>query len=308
MLYLPKSHPSLPKLLRSGLDVTDSSPECGNKVRKIVILNLMPQKQEAEEELYLMMGGVNVDIQVVLAKMSGLKYKTTPQEYMDTFYTDIAAIMSQSCCYDGLIVTGAPLEQYDYTEVRYWEQLHEVYRWSLNKVRSTLNVCWGAFASLKIFFNINKYWTERKLFGLYEHDVCDRDVPLLKDFPDKLKIPISRHITFCRNEIVSVPSVRLLIDQEVTGPELAIAWDGRHIFANGHLEYAEGRLAFEYQRDLAKGLDIEKPLDYFINDDPSAGVNYCWHGAGVKFYYNWITEYVCNDKLRIVPLNIEFKS
>lgn len=308
MLYLPKSHPLLPKLASLGIGATDAVPAEDENVRRIVILNLMPQKQEAEEEYYTMIGDADVHIQIVLAKMSGLKYKTTPQEYMDAFYTDIAQIMSSSRCYDGLIVTGAPLEQYEYEDVRYWGQLHEVYRWSLNNVRTTLNVCWGAFASLKIFFNINKHWTDKKLFGLYEHHLCEGGVPLLKGIPQKLMIPISRQITFCRSEILSEPKVRLLIDQEATGPELAIAWDGRQIFANGHLEYADGRLAFEYQRDLAKGSDIDKPVNYFVDDDPSKGINSCWHTAGKTFYHNWIKDYVCNDSLKIVPIDIDFKS
>ena len=308
MLYLPKSHPSLPKLASLGIGATDAAPAAEESVRKIVILNLMPQKQEAEEEYYTMMGGSSAHIQIVLAKMSGLKYKTTPQEYMDTFYTDIAQIMSSPCCYDGLIVTGAPLEQYEYEDVRYWGQLHEVYRWSLNNVRSTLNVCWGAFAALKIFFNINKYWTDKKLFGLYEHHLCGSRPPLLKGISHKLMIPVSRHITFNRSEILAEPRIGLLIDQDITGPELAMAWNGRQIFANGHLEYADGRLAFEYRRDLAKGEDIEKPLNYFIDDDPSKGINSCWHIAGKTFYQNWIMEYVCNENLEIVPVDIDLKS
>ena len=306
MLYLPYKHPLVEKLKNRGIEISDTVPEA--KVRRIGILNLMPQKQEAEEEYYVAMSGSGVDIQIVLAKMSGLRYKTTPQEYMDSFYVDIAQIMNSNQKYDGFIVTGAPLEQYDYEEVRYWRQLHDVYRWSLNNVRSTLNICWGAFASLKIFFNINKYWTEQKMFGLYLHHQCGVDVPLLSGMPQEIMIPISRQITFKREEIEREHILDLLLDQEVTGPELAIAWGGRQIFANGHLEYADGRLKFEYERDRSKGLDIEVPKNYFKDDNPALGINSCWHENGDRFYHNWLNEYVCNDGLRIEPVQIDFKA
>ena len=150
MIFLPKNHPSVARLRQQGVSISDDKPGAG--ALRLVILNLMPQKQEAEEEYYTMMDGAGLDIAVTLAKMSGLRYKTTPQEYMDTYYTDIAEIMEDGSLYDGMIITGAPLEHLDYEEVTYWPQLQEVYRWTFTHVRSTLNICWGAFAALKIFF------------------------------------------------------------------------------------------------------------------------------------------------------------
>lgn len=305
MIYLPHLHPSVNRLKQRGVAVSDSS--ASENARKIVILNLMPQKQEAEEEYYTMLSEAGVDIEIILAKMTGLKYKTTPQEYMDNFYIDIAEIMSDGEHYDGLIITGAPLERFKYEEVSYWAQLHEVYRWSLLHVRSTLNVCWGAFAALKIFFGINKYWTPKKLFGLYKHHICEPNIPLLKGMPSDIMIPISRQITFKREELLSEPNVTLLIDQETTGPELAIAWNGRHIFANGHLEYADGRLKFEYERDLAND-NVKLPVNYFIDNNPNLGINSCWHQYGEIFYHNWVRYYVCNDRLKIIPIKIVLKS
>lgn len=290
MIFLPKNHPSVAGLREQGISISDA--DASNGALRIVILNLMPQKQEAEEEYYRMMNGAGMDIRIVLAKMSGLTYKTTPQAYMDEFYTDIAEIMVDGTVYDGMIVTGAPLEHLDFTEVTYWEQLKEVYRWSLSNVRSTLNICWGAFAALKLFFGIDKHWTEEKLFGVYPHVRVRNDVALTEGLSLEVMVPISRHITMLREELDQQPELTVLIDQEVTGPELALAWEGRHIFANGHMEYAEGRLRFEYERDLSKGLPISKPLNYFIDDDPAKGVNITWQESGKRFYHNWLRYYV----------------
>lgn len=290
MIFLPKKHPSVAKLSARGISVSDGKPSAG--ALKIVILNLMPQKQEAEEEYYNMMDGAALDIHIVLAKMSGLTYKTTPQAYMDEFYTDIADIMASSEDYDGMIITGAPLEHLDYTEVTYWQQLKDVYRWTLLHVRSTLNICWGAFAALEIFFGIDKHWTEHKLFGVYPHIRMRNDVPLVEGLSLEVMVPVSRHITMLRSELEAHPEITMLIDQEVTGPELALAWDGRHIFANGHMEYAEGRLRFEYERDMAKGVPINLPVNYFVDDNPANSVIVSWQEAGRRFYHNWLRHYL----------------
>ncbi|MBQ7742409.1 MAG: homoserine O-succinyltransferase [Bacteroidaceae bacterium] len=290
MIFLPKKHPSVARLKARGISISDGEP--GDNALRVVILNLMPQKQEAEEEYYTMMDGAGLDIEIVLAKMSGLTYKTTPQAYMDEFYTDIADIMAAPTHYHGMIISGAPLEHLDYTEVTYWQQLKQVYQWTLTHVGSTLNICWGAFAALKIFFDIDKHWTEEKLFGVYPHIRVRNDVPLVEGLSLEVMVPISRHITMMREELEAQPEITLLIDQEITGPELAMAWGGRHIFANGHMEYAEGRLRFEYERDMAKGVPICVPLNYFIDNDPAKDIKVSWQGTGKQFYHNWLTHYV----------------
>lgn len=305
MIFLPKKHPSIPRLREKGIDISDDKPNAD--ALKIAILNLMPQKQEAEEEYYQMMAGAGLDIHITLAKMSGLTYKTTPQVYMDTFYTDIAEIMAGGSLFDGMIITGAPLEHLDFTEVTYWQQLHEVYHWTFSHVRSTLNICWGAFAALKMFFGIDKHWTEEKLFGVYPHIRLRNDVPLTKGMSLEVMVPISRHITMMRNELEAQPELTLLIDQEVTGPELATAWEGRHIFANGHMEYAEGRLRFEYERDMAKGVPISVPLNYFTDNDPNKDVNITWQETGHRFYHNWLRHYVSNPDIKTEPTDIVFR-
>lgn len=306
MIYLPLGHPSVERLNNLGYDICEG--RCDKDARKIIILNLMPQKQEAEEEYYMMLDGAGIDIEITLAKMSGLTYKTTPQEYMDMFYTDIAEIMESQIVYDGLIVTGAPVEHIDYKQVTYWEQMYGLYRWTFGYVRSTLNVCWGALAALKIFFGIEKHLTDGKLFGIFAHKVLDRSSRLLCGMPDEIMIPISRHATLFLKELQAEPQLTILLDQEETGPELAIAWDGRHIFANGHLEYAEGRLKFEYERDLAKAKEIQIPKNYFVDNNPAKGVVESWRKWGKVYYHNWLRGYVCNDELRVEPLNIEFRA
>lgn len=304
MIFLPCNHPSVARLTAEGICISDAS--ASKDIVRILILNLMPQKQEAEEEYYRMFSHSNIDIAVVLAKMSHQTYKTTPQAYMDAFYIDIAVIMESGDEFDGMIVTGAPLEHLPYSDVRYWGQLHELYHWSFSHVRSTLNICWGAFAALKMFFGIDKHWTPKKLFGVYPHQNEQPDCPLMSGMPQKVMVPISRHITLMRPELDAHESLTTILDSPVSGPELAIAWQGRHIFSNGHFEYAPGRLKFEYERDLQKGLDIDVPANYFIDNDPNKGVDFSWQNVGITFYTNWLREYVCNPDQPLTPSDIHF--
>lgn len=290
MIFLPKNHPSVEKLRQRGISISDGEP--GDNVLRVVILNLMPQKQEAEEEYYTMMDGAGLDIEIVLAKMSGLTYKTTPQAYMDEFYTDIANIMASPTHYHGMIISGAPLEHLDFSAATYWEQIKQVYQWTLTHVDSTINICWAAMAALWIFFGIDKHLCKDKLFGVYPHIRLHPDVPLTEGLSLEVMIPISRHATLRREELEQHPDITVLIDQEITGPELAMAWGGRHIFANGHAEYAEGRLRFEYERDIAKGMPISVPLNYFIDNDPDKGINNSWQHTGQRIYHNWLRYYV----------------
>lgn len=290
MIFLPKNHPSIISLEKQGVAISDSAAP--DNTIEIIILNLMPQKQEAEEEFYRVLSGCGVDIKIILAKMSGLTYKTTPQVYMDQYYTDIAKIMSTNRYYDGMIITGAPLEHYDYEEVKYWHQLNEVYDWTLTHVRSTLNICWAAFAALKIFYNIDKYITKEKLFGVFKHEVTNKVCLLTKGFSDSVPVPISRQITLRHKDIIGQPELILLLDHYLTGPELIIDRQERHIFATGHLEYAASRLKFEYERDIMKGLPINLPTNYFVDDNPELGINNSWREVGKLFYKNWIDYYV----------------
>ena len=290
MLFLPKNHPSLVSLSKEGVSVSDF--DAPDNTINVIILNLMPQKQEAEEEFYRVLDKCGVDIKIILAKMSGLTYKTTPQAYMDQYYIDIAEIMSTNRHYEGMIITGAPLEHYEYKEVKYWQQLKDVYEWSLLHVRSTLNICWAAFAALKIFYNIDKYLTKEKLFGVFKHEIKDIAQSIVNGFPISVPVPISRQITLRREDIYRHQELILLLDHHETGPELIIDQQKRHIFATGHLEYAANRLEFEYVRDIKKGLPIKLPANYFIDNNPNLGINNSWHEVGELFYKNWIDFYV----------------
>lgn len=313
MIFLPSNHPSISRLKAEGISITDApAPRAATR---ILILNLMPQKQEAEEEHYRMFSHADIDIKIVLGKMSHQTYKTTPQAYMDTFYTDMAYIMGEQAdtvgahgqeWFEGMIVTGAPLEHLAYTDVRYWQQLKDVYHWSFSHVRSTLNICWGAFAALKMFFGIDKHWTERKLFGVFPHHNEHPECPLMEGMPGTVAVPISRHITLLRQEMDNATALTTILDSPVSGPELAIAWHGRHIFSNGHFEYAATRLDFEYRRDMQKGLDIDIPAHYYFDDDPQKGIDFCWQNGGIAFYTNWLRHYVCNPNLPQNPSDIVF--
>lgn len=298
-LIVHKDLPCIATLRKEGVQLLETIPP-GVCPLRILLLNLMPQKEAAEIEFYRMLSYSSLYIQVVLAKMSGLQYKTTPQAYMDNFYTDIADLHSEH--FEGMIITGAPLEDMLFEEVTYWEQLKRVFRWTRMHVRSTLFVCWGAQASLYALYRIPKFWLHQKMFGVYEQTPKNPNLPIFKGFDSHFNMPQSRHTEVRIQDMEFVKELVILADSPISGAGLITAFQGREFFVTGHLEYSPGRLAFEYHRDMDKGLEIEPPYQYFEDNDPKKPVRVSWRAHAYLFYSNWVKYYVNNPDLDKTPI------
>ena len=299
-LLLPESLPCIPVLKSEGFDVSDtasSSLPAEVHPLRLLLLNLMPQKEEAEMEYYRMLSHHDLWVEITLVKMSGLTYKTTPQAYVDTYYKDIADIMAGGECYDGLIITGAPVEQMPFEDVRYWKQLLDIYSWMQVHVNAILHICWGAQAALYGLFGIPKYDLREKMFGIFEQKIEISSLPIFKGFSNTFFMPHSRHTEIRRSDISSCKELEIVASSPVAGVSVVQTKDWRQLFVTGHLEYMPGRLAFEYRRDLKKHLPIHIPYNYFENDDPNGAIIDSWRNDARRFYKNWLENYVNNHSL-----------
>lgn len=298
-LIVPKDLPCCDTLRREGISISDTVPP-GVCPTKILLLNLMPQKEAAEMEFYRVLSYTSLYIQIVLVKMSNLSYKTTPQKYMDQFYTDIEQLQSQY--FDGMIITGAPLEHLLFEEVTYWEQLKSVFRWTQLHIRSTLFVCWGAQASLYALYRVPKFWLHHKMFGVYEQTPHNLSLPIFTGFDSHFNMPQSRHTEVRLQDIRFVKELEVLAESPISGAGIISAFQGREFFVTGHLEYGRDRLSFEYHRDINKGLPIRPPYHYFEDDDPEKDVRISWRAHAHLFYTNWVKFYVNNPQLDKIPI------
>lgn len=252
---------------------------------RILLLNLMPEKAMTEGDMVRMLADYPQDIEIIPMKISGQTYKTTPQEYIDCFYTDFEDLATDT--FDGMIVTGAPIEHLDFEEVRYWQQLTDIMEWAKTHVRSTLYVCWGAQAGLYYHWGVPKYPLPQKMFGIfpYQHNA---DTPLLTHMANPMKMPTSRHTEIRLSDIPDHPRLHVVATSEEAGVGLVVANEGREVFITGHLEYARHRLDDEYKRDMSKGKPIHPPLHYYEDGAPL----FSWKETAVQFYHNWVKEYV----------------
>ena len=297
MLYLPKGLPAVSILKEESVEVEEyqksnfhSFPNHGERVLRILFLNLMPQKMVTELDICRVMIHPTLSVQLIPMKISGQKYKTTPMEHMVDFYTDFERLENES--YDGLILTGAPIEHLPFEEVRYWPQLCHIMEWAETHVRSSLFICWGAQAGLQYHYGIPKYQIPAKMFGIYPQKVLVENVPLLKGLAPNFPMPNSRHTEVRREDFPIHSDLQIVAENEISGVGLAIGNGGREIYIVGHLEYEPNTLKNEYIRDVNKGLTIAKPKYYFIDDEPEKGVNFSWKSAAKTFYANWL-EYYC---------------
>jgi len=234
---------------------------------EIIILNLMPTKIVTETQILRLIGNTPLQVNVSLLRMISHKSKNTSEEYLRTFYTTFSEIKYKKI--DGLIITGAPVETLDFEEVDYWEELKEVMKWSKNNVFSTLHLCWGAQAGLYLYYGINKYPVNKKIFGVFEHSVNDISCKLVRGFDDIFWAPHSRHTEIKREDIEPITELNIISESVDAGVYLIEKVDGRQVFVTGHPEYDPVILKKEYERDLNKGLDIPLPKNYFPNDDPN---------------------------------------
>ena len=256
----------------------------------LLILNLMPTKIATETQLLRKFSNTPLQIQVELLQTISHDAQNVDRSHLESFYTSYDQIKDKN--YDGLVITGAPVENLDFETVDYWEELCQIMEWSKTHVHSTLHICWGAQAGLYYHYGIPKYALPQKLFGVFDHRVLKPSSPLFRGFDDRFYAPHSRHTEVLEEDIRNVPGLEVLAVSEEAGVFAVKTEDSRQFFLLGHLEYDRNTLAQEYWRDVDRGLDIQVPRHYFPNDDPNQTPIVRWRSAGQLIYTNWLNYYV----------------
>mgnify|MGYP002285255023 FL=1 len=291
-LNLPSRLPAVEILKSENIFVMDSQQASTQDIRplRIVILNLMPLKITTETDLIRLLSNTPLQIEVDFLKISGHISKNTPVEHMMTFYKDFSTLRNEN--YDGMIITGAPVEQMPFEEVDYWKEVSEIFDWARTHVTSTLYICWAAQAGLYHFYGVPKYPLPQKMFGIFKHKEYDHQNPIFRGFDDEFYVPHSRHTEVRKSDIEKVPELTLLSESEESGVYMVMARGGREFFITGHSEYSPYTLDTEYRRDLDKGLPIEMPLNYYRNNDPKKGPLVRWRGHANLLFSNWLNYFV----------------
>ena len=256
----------------------------------VLILNLMPTKIVTETQILRKLSNTPLQIQVELLQTASYRSQHTDSNQLDSFYTTFEQVREKR--YDGLIITGAPVENLDFSQVDYWDELCAIMEWSKTHVHSTLHICWGAQAGLYYHYGVEKRTLPKKLFGVYDHKVLKPSSPLFRGFDDVFAAPNSRYTEVWEEDILRVPELELIAKGDESGVFLVKSTDSRHFFVMGHPEYDPDTLAREYFRDVKKGLDIAVPAHYFPNDDPTQPPIVRWRSAGQLLYTNWLNYYV----------------
>ena len=266
---------------------------------QIVILNLMPIKEDTETQLLRALSNTPIQIDITFLHMSSHESTHTSMSHLNKFYVTFEAIRKKK--FDGMIITGAPVEQMKFEEVDYWEELCTIMKWTTTHVTSTVHICWGAQAGLYDHYGIQKYEMEKKLFGVYEHRVLYRTIPLVLGFDDYFRAPHSRYTYVRREDIEACPDLMILAESDEAGVFLVQSRDGKRIFVMGHPEYDRVTLDGEYRRDQGQGLNTAVPKNYYPNDDPSKRPVLTWRMHANALYNNWINFYV----YQVTPYNLE---
>lgn len=260
---------------------------------KIAIVNLMPTKVTTETQLLRLLGNTPLQTEISLVQMEGHVSKNTGADHLEKFYISSNDVFKQK--FDGMIITGAPVEQMDFEKVDYWNKLCEIMDYAKTNVYSTLYICWGAQAGLYHHFGIPKYPLDKKMFGIFKNRRSAGPDPLLRGFDDRFPIPQSRHTTIKKEDILKHDDLTILAESDEIGPAIIKTKDNRAIFMTGHLEYDTETLATEYFRDVNKGLKIEVPQNYFPSDDPNNEPYSNWRSTAHLFYSNWLNYYVYQE-------------
>ncbi len=288
MLYLPQGIPAAEALRQEGIAVGEYplGERVGEAACRVLLLNLMPQKAVTELDLARMMGKSGADVQVVFVKIKGQTYKNTSMEHMNAFYVDFEDV--QQARWDGLIVTGAPVEQIAFEEVRYWPQLCRIMDWAYASVKSSLYICWGAQAGLYHFYEVEKHPLPEKRFGIFSQRVTKSALPLLAGMEPQFVMPNSRHTEVWKDEIeqkAGPKGAHVVAESPESGVGIVCTDDLRLIFIVGHLEYEPFTLDNEYKRDLSRNLPIHRPEHYYGADGK---VLYSWKTDAERFYANYL--------------------
>ena len=296
-LNLPDKLPAIDLLKEENIFVIDTSRASTQDIRplKIVILNLMPIKITTETDLIRLLSNSPLQIEVSFMKLKSHTSKNTPIEHMKAFYRDFDLMRDEK--FDGMIITGAPVEHLDFEDVNYWSEIQDIFNWTRTHVTSTLYICWAAQAGLYHFYEVPKYPLEKKMFGIFEHHVCEGfgKLPIFRGFDDVFFVPHSRHTEVRRKDIERCPELQIVSESEDSGVHIVMARGGREFYVTGHSEYAPYTLDTEYRRDLAKGLPIDMPKNYYRGDDPEKGPLVRWRSTANLLFSNWLNYYVYQE-------------
>ena len=294
-LRLPDRLPAIELLKHENIFVMDTTRAHQQDIRplRIVILNLMPLKITTETDLIRLLSNTPLQLDVSFMKLRSHTSKNTPIEHMMMFYRDFADMQKEK--FDGMIITGAPVEQMEYSEVNYWPEITEIFDWARTHVTSTLFICWAAQAGLYHYYGIPKYGLQKKMFGIFPQRILVQQLPIFRGFDDVFMMPHSRHTEVRRDDIVRHPELQLIAESDDSGVRLGRARGGRASFITGHLEYAPNTLDNEYRRDRGVRSDVELPRNYYAADDPQQPPVVTWRAHANLFYNNWVNYYVYQE-------------
>lgn len=291
-INVPNNLPAIQELRSENIFIMEESRALHQDIRplRVALLNLMPLKKVTEADLLRSLSNTSLQVELDLLYMDIHESKNTPREHMEVFYKTYDEVKHRK--YDGLIITGAPVEMLEFEEVDYWPKLCEVLDWSLSNVTSTMHICWGAQAGLYHHYGIQKYPLPKKVFGVFDHKISDPKVPLVRGFDDVFPAPHSRYTENRMEDIHAHPELHLLAWSEKVGSNIVVSRDNRQIFISGHLEYNPLTLRNEYERDRAKGLSIDIPENYFPENDPAKPPVIRWRAHSNLLFSNWLNYYV----------------
>ena len=294
-LNVPDNLPAIDVLREENIFVMDESRAIHQDIRplRVAILNLMPLKITTETHLLRMLSNTPLQVEVVLIHPSCHVSKNTPLEHMKNFYNDFESIRNEK--YDGLIITGAPIEHLHFEDVSYWDEMTEIMEWSRTNVTSTLYICWAAQAGLYYHYGIPKYTVERKISGVFKHYVNTPKIPIVRGFDDEFLAPHSRYTEVRRADIEKIAGLNIAAESADAGIYLVVSEDARQVFVTGHSEYDPLTLKEEYIRDLKKGLDIQPPKNYFPDNDPTKTPVVKWKAHANLLFSNWLNYYVYQE-------------
>ena len=294
-LRLPDKLPAIELLKRENIFVMDNTRATTQDIRplKIVILNLMPLKITTETDLIRLLSNTPLQMEVSFMKLKSHTPKNTPIEHMMMFYRDFEKMRDEK--FDGMIITGAPVEQLDFEDVNYWDEITGIFAWARNHVTSTIYICWAAQAGLYYHYGIPKYPLSKKMFGVFrQHTLCPH-LPIFRGFDDVFYMPHSRHTEVRKEDILANPELTLIAESPENGVSMVMARGGREFFITGHMEYASNTLDNEYKRDKGIRDDVDMPVNYYRDNNPANEPLVTWRAHANLLYHNWINYYIYQE-------------
>ncbi|MBQ5597896.1 MAG: homoserine O-succinyltransferase [Clostridia bacterium] len=291
-IRIPNDLPAVKTLNDENIFVMTDTRATSQDIRplKILVLNLMPKKIETETQLSRLLGNTPLQVELELIRTSTHQSKNTAAEHLLSFYKTFDDVKNQN--FDGMIITGAPVEHLEFEEVEYWDELCEIMEWSKTHVHSTFHICWGAQAGMYYHFGVQKQPLDKKMFGIFEHKVTYNNPILFRGFDDVFNVPHSRHTTVLREDIEKVPELKILAESDEAGVYAVMTENGKQIFITGHSEYDRDTLKNEYLRDVEANKPIEIPKNYFPDDNPDLPPIVKWRAHANLIYSNWLNYFV----------------